>query len=244
MPRPRKCRKVCCLPTILEFTPVGGEGRTPVVLTVDEYEANRLIDKQGFSQEQCGEYMNIARTTAQQIYASARKKLAEALVDGRPLQIRGGDYQLCDGSEAQCACGGCFRRRCSGGGQPSLQGGKKSMKIAIPLDETRQTVCVSLARAPYFLFQDADTGEAVCLENPAAEAQDGAGVRCAQFLVDQDTCALITVRCGENAARVLQAAEVAIYEAESNRPEDNLAAYRARTLPPLTHFHAGFLGRA
>lgn len=91
MPRPRKCRKVCCLPDNDGFVPVrGGEELTPIVLNVDEYESIRLIDREGFSQEQCGEYMRIARTTVQQIYAAARKKLADALVDGLPLRIEGG----------------------------------------------------------------------------------------------------------------------------------------------------------
>ena len=75
MPRPRKCRKVCCLPNNDGFVPVrGGEELTPIVLNVDEYESIRLIDREGFSQEQCGEYMRIARTTVQQIYADTRKK--------------------------------------------------------------------------------------------------------------------------------------------------------------------------
>lgn len=75
MPRPRKCRKVCCLPDNDGFVPVrGGEELTPIVLNMDEYEAIRLIDREGFSQEQCGEYMRIARTTVQQIYATTRKK--------------------------------------------------------------------------------------------------------------------------------------------------------------------------
>ena len=56
MPRPRKCRKVCCLPNNDGFVPVrGGEELTPIVLNVDEYESIRLIDREGFSQEQCGE---------------------------------------------------------------------------------------------------------------------------------------------------------------------------------------------
>lgn len=96
MPRPRKCRKVCCLPNNDGFVPVrGGEELTPIVLNVDEYESIRLIDREGFSQEQCGEYMRIARTTVQQIYAAARKKLADALVEGLPAANRGrGFYTL------------------------------------------------------------------------------------------------------------------------------------------------------
>ena len=112
MPRPRKCRRVCSLPDTKEFTPVcDGEGRKAVILTVDEYETIRLIDKEGYSQEECGDYMRIARTTVQQIYTNARKKIADVLVDGLPLRIEGGDYQLCDGKEHSCGCGGCRRHR-------------------------------------------------------------------------------------------------------------------------------------
>lgn len=110
MPRPRKCRKVCCLPKVCEFYPEGGNDKQ-VVLTVDEYETLRLIDKEGFSQEECAGYMRVARTTVQQIYNSARGKLASALVDGASIRIEGGDYTLCDGKEAECGCGGCHRHR-------------------------------------------------------------------------------------------------------------------------------------
>lgn len=111
MPRPKKCRKVCRLPHTAEFRPVNSRSHKFVVLTVDEYETVRLIDKEGFSQEQCGEYMQIARTTVQQIYASARHKLALALVEGMAIKIHGGDYELCDGKESHCGCGGCHRHR-------------------------------------------------------------------------------------------------------------------------------------
>ena len=108
MPRPKRCRKVCSMPRVSEFLPAGETGDI-IVLTVDEYESIRLIDKQGFSQEACAAYMQVARTTAQQIYNSARGKIASALVEGKGLRIEGGDYRLCDGTEAVCGCGGCSR---------------------------------------------------------------------------------------------------------------------------------------
>ena len=40
--------------------------------------------------------MHVVWTTVQLIYNSARKKLADALVEGRPLRIEGGDNQICD----------------------------------------------------------------------------------------------------------------------------------------------------
>lgn len=113
MPRPRKCRKVCQMPSVREFQPIGETvSQSTVVLSVDEYETIRLIDKQGFSQEECGKYMQVARTTVQMIYDSARKKIAEALVSGLPLKIEGGNFKLCDGQEEFCGCGGCRRHRC------------------------------------------------------------------------------------------------------------------------------------
>ena len=56
--------------------------------------------------------MRVARTTVQQIYNSARKKIADALVNGFAVKIEGGDYRLCDGKEKYCACGGCEKHKC------------------------------------------------------------------------------------------------------------------------------------
>ena len=114
MPRPRKCRKVCHYPEVLAFVPVGNEEKKQdIILTVDEYETIRLIDKEGFSQEQCGEQMKVARTTVQLIYNSARVKIANALVDGRSLRIEGGDYQLCKGNDKACEQRNCLKKEYS-----------------------------------------------------------------------------------------------------------------------------------
>lgn len=101
------------MPRYPEFKPLNGEENdNAVILSVDEYETIRLIDKEGFSQEECAEYMKVARTTVQMMYTDARKKLADFLVDGLTLKIEGGDYRLCDGKEVYCGCGGCRRHRC------------------------------------------------------------------------------------------------------------------------------------
>ena len=112
MARPRKCRRVCQFPQTLAFSPEeSGNEKDAVILTVDEYETIRLIDKERLSQEQCSGFMQIARGTVQQIYANARRKLADALVDGRSLRIEGGDYRICDGRNSICDPEICFKQR-------------------------------------------------------------------------------------------------------------------------------------
>lgn len=237
MPRPRKCRKVCCFPHNPGFTPMNGHtGTEPVILAVEEYETLRLIDREGYSQEECGAYMAVSRATVQQIYTQARKKLADALVEGRPLRIEGGDYRICEGSEQFCGCSSCGQ--CTWSKQPK---GGSQMKIAIPLDENEKDVCVSFGRAPLYLF--CEDGKTEILPNPAADAEGGAGIKAAQFLVDQAATALITIRCGQNAANVFQAAGMKIYEAKKGcTAAENLEALANNQLEELTHFHAGYHG--
>ena len=130
MPRPKKCRRVCDYPQTLTFLPEDHKNREQVViLTVDEYETIRLIDKEGLSQEQCGDFMQVARTTVQQIYASARKKLADVLVDGLPLRIEGGDYQLCNGGDRACRCSNCYKHKLNQ--QYAKPKGETIMRIAV-----------------------------------------------------------------------------------------------------------------
>lgn len=113
MPRPKKWRNVCRLPENDNFGPLGkavSEDHV-VYMTVEEYETIRLIDLLGLTQEECAAQMNVARTTVQSIYAGARKKLAESLVNGKVLRIAGGDYRLCEEYENTCGNGRCHRHR-------------------------------------------------------------------------------------------------------------------------------------
>lgn len=114
------------------------------------------------------------------------------------------------------------------------------MKIAIPLDENKQDVCIVLARAPYFLMRE--DGKDTIVENPAAQAHGGAGIQAAQFLVDSQVNALITVRCGQNAADVFKAAEMKIYKSTHKAAVEDLTALEEGKLNELTEFHGGFHG--
>lgn len=114
MPRPLKKRFVCRVPDSSLFTPSGAaEGE--VVLTVDEYEVIRLIDLEGDTQEECAGQIHVSRTTVQSIYDSARKKIADAIVNGKSLHIIGGDYITCDHYTKLCGKGCrkcCHKHHC------------------------------------------------------------------------------------------------------------------------------------
>lgn len=116
------------------------------------------------------------------------------------------------------------------------------MKIALPLDENKIDVCVSFARAPYFAFVDTDNNSKDIVDNPAAQAHGGAGVKAAQLIIDRKAEALLTVRCGENAAEAFQAAGIEIYKTSGIGAEDNVKLFKEGKLEKLTQFHAGFHG--
>jgi predicted DNA-binding protein (UPF0251 family) len=100
------------LPESNKFGPLDSpaEAENQVNMTIDEYETIRLIDLEGFTQEECAMQMNVARSTVQGIYIDARKKLAESLVNGKILTIEGGEYRLCEGLGNGCGRG-CHRHR-------------------------------------------------------------------------------------------------------------------------------------
>ena len=130
MARPRKFRKVCHFPRTLTFLPEGEQTTdNPVTLSIDEYETLRLIDKEGKSQEECSISMKVARTTVQSIYMMARKKVADAIVDGRPLIIAGGDYDLCNGRVEYCPRKDCFKKLLHGRYQKKKE---EYVRVAIP----------------------------------------------------------------------------------------------------------------
>jgi predicted Fe-Mo cluster-binding NifX family protein len=114
------------------------------------------------------------------------------------------------------------------------------MKIALPLDENKKDICVSFGRAPFFMFSE--DGKNEILANPAADAPGGAGIKAAQFIVDSKADALITVRCGQNAADVFKAAGMKIYKSEGPSAADNVAACLEGKLSELSQFHAGYHG--
>jgi uncharacterized protein len=96
MPRPPKCRRVALLPPVTYFKPAGIPLRIleEVRLSVEEAEAMRLKDIEGLEQEQGAEKMNVSRPTFQRVLVSSRRKIADALLNGKAIRIEGGSFEM------------------------------------------------------------------------------------------------------------------------------------------------------
>lgn len=96
MPRPRLCRRVGFMPNVTYFKPAGIRLRelAEVILTVDEFEAVRLKDLEEMDQEKAAKKMKISQPTFHRLVISARKKIADAIVNGKAIRIEGGTYKM------------------------------------------------------------------------------------------------------------------------------------------------------
>lgn len=96
MGRPSKCRRVAFIPGVTYFKPAGIPLRAleEICLTVEEAEAIRLKDLEGLEQEEGAEKMNVSRPTFQRVLASARQKVANALLNGKAIRIDGGNFEM------------------------------------------------------------------------------------------------------------------------------------------------------
>jgi predicted Fe-Mo cluster-binding NifX family protein len=115
------------------------------------------------------------------------------------------------------------------------------MIVAIPADTESldSDVCLSFGRAPYYLIYDTRTRIPSFIENEAANSQGGAGIQASQTLVDQQVHAVLTPRCGKNAADVLRAAGIRIYHSQQGSLLENLKEFEAGKLDLFEKIHAG-----
>jgi len=93
--RRKKVRYVQQMPKTVQFSPRGKAGRPEEAeLTVDQFEALKLADYQGYEQSEGAQFMRLSRPTFGRILRSARKIIADALVNSKTIRIRIGDVQI------------------------------------------------------------------------------------------------------------------------------------------------------
>jgi len=71
------------------FKPCGVERKSldSVVVYEDEMEAIRLADLESMYQQECSDKMGISRTTFSRLVESARKKIADALLNQKAIRV-------------------------------------------------------------------------------------------------------------------------------------------------------------
>ncbi len=94
MVRPTKWRCVSFVPQFNCFIPQGVPSPEQACLSVEEIEAIRLKDVEGLEQEECAQMMKVSRPTFQRVLLNARKKLADALLNGKTIKVEGGNFVL------------------------------------------------------------------------------------------------------------------------------------------------------
>ena len=96
MPRPCCMRRIGFAPPVIYFKPAGVPlcELEEVILTLDEVEALRLADLNGLYQEQAAQRMKISRPTFARIVEAARRKVADALIYGKALCLKGGIVEM------------------------------------------------------------------------------------------------------------------------------------------------------
>ncbi len=116
------------------------------------------------------------------------------------------------------------------------------MKIALPINEKTMntTICMSFGRTPFFLIYETENKSYEFYDNSAVASIGGAGIKASQNLVDCGVEVVLTPRCGENAAAVLNGADIKIYKTNGDVISENIDAFISGNLSLLSEIHSGF----
>ncbi len=210
MPRPVRCRRIERLPVYRSFSPDDTAAAETVRMTVDEFEALRLLDDEGLTQEACAARMNIARTTVTAIYDSARKKVAEVLVHGKRLLITGG---CCEYEPVEI-------------NQEIMEKGSTDMRIAVTYDNGE--IFQHFGHSEQFKLYDAENGR-ITAEQVVNTNGSGHGAL-AGFLQAAKVDALICGGIGMGAQMALSEAGIRLFAGVQGSADEAAKALAEGTL--------------
>ena len=235
MPRPQRCRRICAEPEYLSFAPQETGHTGEAVITFDEFEVIRLVDYEGRTHEQCAAQMDISRTTVTEIYESARRKLADVIVNGKRMLIAGGNYWLCDGGAAGNCGGRCIRMRDE---IVPVSKGDNIMRIAATYENGN--IFQHFGHTQQFKLYDIEDGKIV---NTTVVDTNGSGHGAlATFLIVHGADALICGGIGGGAQMALAQAGIKLYAGVSGSADEAANAFAAGELgynPNATCDHHG-----
>jgi predicted DNA-binding protein (UPF0251 family)/predicted Fe-Mo cluster-binding NifX family protein len=158
------------MPEVTYFKPAGIPLRflEEVILTVEEAEAMRLKDIENLDQEQCAKQMNISRPTFQRILYSARRKIADVILNGKAIRIEGGNFETVNLN--------CPKERNADNEDSMIQKEGKNVKIAVVTDDGK-TICQHFGRARYYTVVTIDNGKVINKEQRLKAGHHVAGMQ-------------------------------------------------------------------
>lgn len=210
MPRPVRCRRIGQLPVYRSFSPDDVPEADPVVMSVDEFETVRLLDHEGLNQEACAASMKVSRTTVTAIYDSARRKMADALVNGKRLLISGG---CCSFVPAEPP-------------ENLMEKGKKIMRIAVTYENGM--IFQHFGHTEQFKLYDAEDGKIV--REQVVDTNGSGHGALAGFLHAAQVDALICGGIGMGAQMALAEAGIRLYGGVQGSADEAAAALAAGEL--------------
>jgi len=204
MPRPISERRLGAAIPSRVLKPAGVPARelAEVVLGFDEAEALRLADLEGLYQEAAARSMGVSRQTFGRIVESARRKAADAILNGKALRIEGGEISI-------------------------REQGEIPMKIAVPSREG--LVDEHFGHCKEFLIYgvEGSGAKAALKSEPAIPSLEGCGCKSgvASILAKAGVTHLVAGNMGEGAVRVLAAQGIAVVRGASGRAEEVALAF-------------------
>lgn len=199
MPRPTIDRRIRTVPAFDVFCPAGScsmQDLDDVVLSLDEFEALRLADYEGLYQEAAALRMGISRQTFGRIVESARKKVADALVNGKVLRVEGGNTVLQNTEEP-------------------------TMNIAVPID-SGGFLLPHFGHAQIFIIFTVEQGRVLAEKQLIFSSPGGCKSAVASELAKRQVGLLLAQNIGEGAVRQMASFGIRVVRGLSGRARDVL----------------------
>jgi predicted DNA-binding protein (UPF0251 family)/predicted Fe-Mo cluster-binding NifX family protein len=201
MARPIRKRCVFLQPESNYFKPAGIPLKdiSVVILFYEELESLRLKELEGYEQKEAAKKMNVSQPTFHRILTEARKKISDALVNGKAIKIEGGNFIM--------------KKR-----------NKEELTLALSADSDKSegNIDSRFGRCPYFFivtFKDNKVVQTKAIKNLHQEMQGGAGIAAVELLAKQDVDAVVTGTIGPRALDVLKQFNIAVYQFQGSIQE-------------------------
>jgi len=210
MPRPCRFREIAALPEFYSFAPEENCSGESIIMSLDEFETIRLLDNSLLTQEECAKMMKISRTTVTAVYESARRKIADCLLNGKRLVISGGKWHVCDKNV------------------PVNLKHKGATIMRIAVTHENGNIFQHFGHTKEFKIYDIDDGKIVKSEVTDTNGQGHGAL--AGFLKNAQVDALICGGIGGGAQIALKEAGIKLYAGADGNTDDAVAAFMAGTL--------------